>query len=113
MNKIQVIICCLALLSVASFSSGKVKDHLSVTKPNIILILADDQGWGSTSVPMRAGLKDSASDFIKTPNLERLAASAVVFSNGYASHPNCSPTRVSIQTGKTPALLQMTDIIHR
>ena len=113
MSKMQAFIYCLALLSVASFSSSKVINHNLVTKPNIILILVDDQGWGSTSVPMRSGLKASASDFIKTPNLERLAASAVVFSNGYASHPNCSPTRLSIQTGKTPALLQMTDIIHR
>ena len=113
MNKTHIFIYCLALLSVASFASSQVKDHNLVTKPNVILILVDDQGWGSTSVPMHAGLNASASDFIKTPNLERLAASAVVFTNGYASHPNCSPTRASIQTGKTPALLQMTDIIHR
>ncbi|MCJ8321616.1 MAG: sulfatase [Colwellia sp.] len=113
MNKIQVSIYCLALFTTASFSSTKATQIKLLAQPNIILILADDQGWGATSVPMSEGLKESASDFIKTPNLERLAASAMVFSNGYASHPNCSPTRASIQTGKTPALLQMTDIIDR
>jgi len=113
MNKIQLCIYSFALFTITSFSSTAAKVHQQLAKPNIILILADDQGWGATSVPMSAGLKESASDFIKTPNLERLAADAVVFSNGYASHPNCSPTRASIQTGKTPALLQMTDIIDR
>jgi len=113
MNKIQLVIYCLALFSTASYSSSHIQGNNSLARPNIILILADDQGWGSTSVPMSTEIKESASDFIKTPNLERLASDAVVFSNGYASHPNCSPTRASIQTGKTPALLKMTDIIHR
>ncbi|WP_319503399.1 sulfatase [uncultured Draconibacterium sp.] len=82
-------------------------------KPNIIIILADDQGWGATSVQMAENIPASASDFVRTPNLERLANSGIIFSNGYAAHPNCSPTRASIQTGKTPAQLRMTDIIDR
>jgi len=81
--------------------------------PNIILILADDQGWGATSVQMDINVSESASDFLKTPNLERLSKKGVIFSNGYAAHPNCSPTRASILTGKTPAQLKMTDIIDR
>jgi len=82
-------------------------------KPNIILILADDQGWGSTSLQMDPNDTNSASDFVKTPNLERLAKKGLVFTNGYAAHPNCSPTRASILTGKTPARLRMTDIVDR
>jgi arylsulfatase A-like enzyme len=113
MNKITTSILCLSLLSTLSFAASKVNDSESLQQPNVILILADDQGWGSTSVPMHAGIKNSASDFIETPHLEKLASKAVVFSNGYASHPNCSPTRASIQTGKSPALLKMTDIIGR
>lgn len=81
--------------------------------PNIILILADDQGWGATSVQMDKNISESSSDFLKTPNLERLSKNGVVFSNGYAAHPNCSPTRASILTGKSPAQLKMTDIIDR
>ncbi|MGQ8336618.1 sulfatase [Sunxiuqinia sp. A32] len=85
----------------------------SKSKPNIVLILADDQGWGATSVLMNPQIKDSKSDFIQTPNLERFAEKAVVFTNGYASHPNCSPTRGSLLTGKSPAKLHLTDIIER
>lgn len=81
--------------------------------PNIVLILSDDQGWGATSVQMDKRIPDSASDFIRTPNLEKLAGRGVLFSQAYAPHPNCSPSRYSIQTGKSPALLQMTDIVGR
>lgn len=82
-------------------------------KPNVVVILADDQGWGATSVKMDKKYPASSSDLIRTPNLNRLAQRGVIFSNGYASHPNCSPTRASILTGKTPAKLQLTDIILR
>jgi arylsulfatase A len=82
-------------------------------KPNIILILADDQGWGATSVVMDPSVPASASDFIRTPNLERLAARGMVFSSGYAPHPNCSPSRAAILTGKSPAQLHLTDIVDR
>ncbi|MBD8490881.1 sulfatase [Echinicola sp. CAU 1574] len=81
--------------------------------PNIILILADDQGWGTTSIQMDPEIEDSKSDYFKTPNLERLAKSSVVFSQGYSAHPNCSPSRASLLTGKSPARLNMTDIIER
>lgn len=81
--------------------------------PNIIVILSDDQGWGATSVAMDMETIGSASDFYHTPNLEKLAASGMRFSNGYAPHPNCSPSRASIQTGKSPAKLHFTDIVGR
>jgi arylsulfatase A-like enzyme len=83
------------------------------SRPNIILILSDDQGWPVTSVQMDDKLKDSKSDYHLTPNLEKLASSGMRFSNGYAPHPNCSPSRCSILTGKSPAKLHMTDIIGR
>ena len=80
-------------------------------KPNIVLILTDDQGWTGTSVQMDQSRRDSASDLYRTPNLEKLAAQGIRFSNGYAPAPNCSPTRMSIQTGKTAARLGASDII--
>lgn len=83
------------------------------TPPNVILILADDQGWGATTVVMDKSVPESWSDFIRTPNLERLAARGIVFSGGYAPHSNCSPSRAAILTGKTPAKLHMTDIVDR
>lgn len=79
--------------------------------PNIVLILTDDQGWTGTSVRMDKRMEDSASDLYRTPNLERLAQEGMRFSNGYAPAPNCSPTRMSIQTGKTAARLGATDIL--
>ncbi len=78
---------------------------------NVILILTDDQGWTGSSVTMDSRVRGSVSDFYETPSLERLAAEGVRFSNGYAPAPNCSPTRMSIQTGKTPVRIRATDII--
>jgi len=77
-------------------------------KPNIVLILTDDQGWADTSVPMIKGREDSRSDFYRTPALERLAREGMVFSNAYSPAPVCSPARHSIQFGKTPARLRNT-----
>lgn len=96
------------LLSIVGFNavfSGCAPNESSA-KPNIILILTDDQGWTDTSVPMMKGREDSKSDFYQTPNLERLADAGMVFSNAYAPAPVCSPTRYSILYGKTPARLR-------
>ena len=76
--------------------------------PNIILILTDDQGWNNTQVPMIQGRDDTRSDFYLTPNLQRLADSGMTFSQAYAPHPVCSPSRHSIQFGMTPAKLKKT-----
>lgn len=78
--------------------------------PNIIFILTDDQGWSGTSARMDERVPESGSDYYLTPNIERLAASGVRFSNGYASASVCSPTRYSIQFGQTPARLRMTRV---
>ena len=77
-------------------------------RPNVVLMLADDQGWDGLSVEMAPGVAGSRSAVIQTPNLERLAAQGMRFSNGYAPAPVCSPTRISIQTGKSPAALHWT-----
>jgi len=97
------------VLSFSVFSIG----FAEAQSPNIVLVLTDDQGWGATSVLMDENVPQSRSDYIKTPSLEKLAARGMVFSQGYAPHPNCSPSRYSILTGKSPALLQMSDIVGR
>ncbi len=61
-------------------------------KPNIIVILADDLGSADAGF---MGSKD-----IPTPNLDRLARSGVRFTQGYVSHPFCSPTRAGLMTGR-------------
>jgi arylsulfatase A len=72
-----------------------------VGKPNVIIILIDDYGWSDASC--------YGSKFYKTPNVDRLAAEGVRFTDGYAACPVCSPTRASIMTGKYPARLHLTD----
>ena len=64
-------------------------------KPNIVFILADDLGWRDTSL--------YGSKFCETPNMERLAARGMMFTQAYAANPLCSPTRSSIMTGLFPA----------
>lgn len=77
--------------------------------PNIVLFLVDDQGWTGTSVQMHDEVPNSQSDYDRTSYLDRLAAAGMRLSNAYAPHPHCSPTRMSIQTGKSPAKLGSTD----
>jgi arylsulfatase A-like enzyme len=76
--------------------------------PNIILMLSDDQGWAGLSVAMHPEIEGSRSTIHHTPNLEKLAAQGMRFSMGYSPAPVCSPTRISIQTGKSPAQLHWT-----
>ena len=76
--------------------------------PNFLIIYLDDLGWSDTSVPMMDSEPESKSDFYQTPHLERLAARGMRFSNGYAPAPTCTPSRKSIQFGKTPGRLGYT-----
>ncbi|REJ69078.1 MAG: DUF4976 domain-containing protein [Planctomycetota bacterium] len=103
----------LGLVGVVLLSGQPAVGETSRPAPNVILILTDDQGWGATSVQMDERVAESASDFVRTPHLARLAARGVRFSRGYSPHPNCSPSRYAIQTGKSPAALRMTDIVQR
>ena len=77
-------------------------------RPNFIIVYIDDLGWADTSVPMMISDPDSASDFNQTPHLEKLAQRGMVFSNAYAPAPTCTPSRKSIQFGKTPGRLGYT-----
>jgi arylsulfatase A-like enzyme len=77
-------------------------------KPNIVFILSDDQAWNGLSVRMHPDVPWSASDFVRTPNIARLAQQGMRFSAAYSPASVCSPTRISLQTGKSPAQLQWT-----
>lgn len=72
-------------------------------KPNIVLIVADDMGRH------QAGCYGNP--FYETPNIDRIAARGLKFTDGYAAAPVCSPTRAGIMTGKYPARLHITDYI--
>jgi arylsulfatase A-like enzyme len=74
-----------------------------MTQPNFILILIDDLGWRD--------LRCYGSTFYQTPNLDRLCAEGLRFTDAYAACPVCSPTRASILTGRYPARVGVTDWI--
>src|SRR5262249_9781097 len=63
-------------------------------RPNIVLILADDLGYGDLAC---YGCRD-----IKTPHIDRLAAQGVRFTQFYANGPECTPTRAALLTGRYP-----------
>jgi len=69
--------------------------------PNIILIVLDDFGW--------ADLGCYGSRFHRSPNIDRLAAGGMRFTDAYAACCVCSPTRAALMTGKYPARLHLTD----
>jgi arylsulfatase A-like enzyme len=62
------------------------------SKPNLIVIFTDDQGYADV------GAHNIVSD-INTPNIDKLAANGVLFSNGYITAPQCTPSRAGMITG--------------
>jgi arylsulfatase A-like enzyme len=77
-----------ALMLVAAGSA----DAQTPRRPNIILIVADDLGYGDLGVQ---GGRD-----VKTPNLDRLAAQGVRMTDAYANHASCAPSRAALMTGR-------------
>ena len=73
---------------------------IAESKPNLLLIVADDLGWSD--------LGCYGADLHETPNLDRFAEQGVRFTQAYSASPVCTPTRASILTGKHPARLRMT-----
>lgn len=81
---------------------------LGAEPPNIVFMLADDQGWSGLSAAMHPDVAGAKSEIHHTPNLQRLAVQGMRFSAGYAPASVCSPTRISLMTGKSPAALHWT-----
>ncbi len=88
----------------ASDSDPEREPSESLTEPlNVIVLLVDDWGWTDAGC--------CGSDLYETPNVDRLAASGVRFTDAYASCTVCSPTRAAVMTGMYPARLHLTDWI--
>jgi arylsulfatase A-like enzyme len=98
-----------ASLVISEFAEAK--PSAAKAKPNVILVFTDDQGWTDTSVQMLADRLDSKSDFYQTPAVEKMAKRGMIFSNAYSPAPVCTPSRSSVQFGKTPARLRQT-VVH-
>jgi arylsulfatase A-like enzyme len=71
------------------------------TKPNVIVILADDLGYGDVGFN-RDGSFPSDLGIIPTPNLDALASNGIICKNAHVAHPFCGPSRVAIMTGMLP-----------
>lgn len=70
--------------------------------PNIIFILIDDLGWADVQ-------ENFPESFYETPHINQLAREGVLFTQAYAAHPVCSPTRAAVITGKHPNRVGITD----
>ena len=62
-------------------------------RPNVILVMSDDQGWGQTGY--------NGHPLLKTPHLDQMAEAGIRFNRFYAGASNCSPTRATLLTGRS------------
>ena len=81
---------------------------MASNKPNIILIMCDDLGWGDVGFNEwpepdgNGGIQMKSNKIIRTPNLNSMAKTGLKFNRFYAAAPVCSPTRASCITGRHP-----------
>ena len=99
----QLALLVLVAVFVSDTSDTWAQTQAEDSKPNILFIIADDQGWKDLSVAMDERLADSKSDYHQTPNIERIAEGGMRFSNAYAAAPMCSPSRRSLHVGMNAA----------
>ncbi len=92
---VQVLILC-AVFPSASIAAAK--------PPNIIVIMADDLGYGDTSV---------YDGWVKTPQLERMAAEGLTFTDFHTNSSVCSPTRAGFLTGRYQQRVGIIDVVAR
>lgn len=85
MKSLVCLVVCFSVLTVHA---------VETQRPNVVLVMADDQGWGDMAYNGHPDLK--------TPNFDALAKEGVRFDQFHAAAPVCSPTRGSVMTGRTP-----------
>lgn len=91
--RIRLLLLIFALTTITSCAQKKSNSRLvSLSNPNIILIMCDDLGWGDTGF--------NGNEIIKTPNLDMLAGKGITFNRFYSASAVCSPTRGSCLTGR-------------
>jgi arylsulfatase A len=77
-----------------TLAAGYAAQATAADRSNIVLVLCDDLGYGD--------LACFGDRTLRTPNLDRLAAEGLRLTSCYAAHPNCSPSRTALMTGRTP-----------
>ena len=80
------------VLSVALVALALTGPFAQATRPNVVMFIMDDLGYGDLA---SYGAPDA-----KTPNIDRLAREGVKLTDFYANHANCSPTRTALITGR-------------
>lgn len=82
----------LGLLLAQGLTADVMADEAAPVRPNIVVLLADDLGYGD--------LGAYGNDRARTPRLDQLAAQGVRMSDFYAAHPTCAPSRAGLLTGR-------------
>lgn len=77
---------------------------LAAERPNVVVVLIDDMGWGDFSC---FGNKEA-----QTPNIDRMAAEGIRFKQFYVNSPICSPSRCAITTGQYPQRWKITSFLE-
>ncbi len=90
----KIVDCRLILFIFLTLSQCRPMPKEASNLPNIILCMADDQGWGDMAY--------NGHPVVRTPNFDAMANEALRFDRFYAAAPVCSPTRGSVMTGRHP-----------
>lgn len=96
-----ILICCVIAITTASFAET---GRAAADRPNVLMILADDLGYGDLS-------SYGATD-LQSPHIDRLMKSGLRMDNFYANCPVCSPTRAALLTGRYPELVGVPGVIR-
>ena len=99
----RLLACVVAVCLVVGVMGEAGAEDLAV-RPNVLLILVDDLGYGD--------LGYMGADDMRTPHIDRLAASGMTFTNFYANCPVCSPTRAALLTGRYQDLVGVPGVIR-
>ena len=97
MNKLMMSVSAVGItvLSIACAQTEQAKTSVENSlMPNIVVVVADDMGWGDSAT--------YGNELIKTPNMDRLASEGVKLTQCYSACGVCSPSRSAILTGRTP-----------
>ncbi|MCF7816414.1 MAG: sulfatase-like hydrolase/transferase [Kiritimatiellales bacterium] len=89
MGKLGVVVLLAGIVAGAALAETKKE---SGTQPNIVVVLADDLGYGDLGI-------QGATD-VQTPNIDKLFRNGMQFKEAYVSYPACGPSRASIMTGR-------------
>ena len=92
------------LAAVALASSALPSAAAPAGRPNIVMVFVDDLGWGD--------LSSFGNTLARTPNIDRLAAEGIRYSQFYVNAPICSPSRAALSTGQYPHRWRITSFLN-